>query len=321
MIFVKLYAGMGNQMFQYAFARFLQTRYKQDIVFDISSGTDFCGKDLVDKGDFILDGFSLKRDGISLCKSKDEFIKASGWRMKLACACDSLPRGIRKITQSNVIYEKIEVISQRILNPLGFYTAFDIYCEPHIIPLKRNIYVSGLFTNKKYFEEIREDIIKEFVPICEVDAKNDYFLKMICEEDEESVCVHIRKGADYVANRLAVCSIEYYKKAIGVIEDRIQGCKVRYFVFSNDIEWCKKELNNFRDFVYVDANDGAHPVEELRLMMSCNHFILSNSTMSWWAQYLCKNRNPIVISPSKWYSGKIAQLKGLIEENWIKIEV
>ena len=137
----------------------------------------------------------------------------------------------------------------------------------------------------------------------------------ICEEDEESVCVHIRKGADYVANRLAVCSIEYYKKAIGVIEDRIQGCKVRYFVFSNDIEWCKKELNNFRDFVYVDANDGAHPVEELRLMMSCNHFILSNSTMSWWAQYLCEAEGKIVIAPKKWNNFEYAD--GIYEEGWI----
>ena len=304
-------------MFQYAFCRYLQEEYGQDICFDISGGTQISEKEQDKTNKFILDSFYLKKEGVEYCRYQNEFRSKSGMKMKLAIFLDLFPRGIRKISKSQKIFHYLENIIQKCVNPLGIYTAFDCFYKPYI-GHSRKICVSGMFTCEKYFNSIKEQLLEEFTPKCGIDEKNQSFLHEILESN--SICVHVRKGNSYVMNEsLNVCTKNYYNKAIKMIESRIKNPV--FFIFSNDLNWCKDKLELKDNCVLVDANDGAHPVEELRLMMNCKHFILSNSTMSWWAQYLCRNDKKIVISPNVWSKGKIKQLGDLMDECWVKIEV
>lgn len=73
-----------------------------------------------------------------------------------------------------------------------------------------------------------------------------------------------------------------------------------FFMFSDDIEWVK---NNIHTECVTYYEDGTDPVwEKLRLMSACKHFIVSNSTFSWWTQYLSANENKVVVSPSRWFN-------------------
>lgn len=74
------------------------------------------------------------------------------------------------------------------------------------------------------------------------------------------------------------------------------------------------------EFIGLEEEDGTDPVwKKLRLMSACKHFIISNSTSSWWAQYLSRNDNKIIVSPSRWFNNDYES--PLIGKNWIKILV
>ncbi len=81
--------------------------------------------------------------------------------------------------------------------------------------------------------------------------------------------------------------------------------------FKNDFQ--QKEIN----LKYVDLNNPDY--EELRLMYSCKHFIISNSTFSWWGAYLSTNSKKIVIAPERWNLA-VENDDSIYLEDWIKIK-
>ena len=57
----------------------------------------------------------------------------------------------------------------------------------------------------------------------------------------------------------------------------------------------------------------------LAAMALCKHFIIGNTSFGWWAQYMSKNKNKIVIAPSKWM--RIDMPIDIYQDNWMIIEV
>ena len=73
-------------------------------------------------------------------------------------------------------------------------------------------------------------------------------------------------------------------------------------VFSDDFEYAKSILGHLDKSIYVDWNKGENSYKDLQLMSMCNHNIIANSTFSWWAAWLNRNENKIVIMPKVWRS-------------------
>ena len=94
-----------------------------------------------------------------------------------------------------------------------------------------------------------------------------------------------------------------------------------FFVFStghDDIEWIKENYHFNANIQYVDLDNPDY--EELRLMKACKHFIISNSTFSWWAAFLARNKTKIVWVPSVWRKDQ-PEANNIIPKEWRKIEV
>lgn len=117
----------------------------------------------------------------------------------------------------------------------------------------------------------------------------------------ESVAIHVRRGDYLIHTSFYNIKKSYYTKAINEIKALVSNPK--FFVFSNDIQWCKENFTG-EDFVFVDINseEETAALYDLELMKSCKHQIISNSTFAWWGAMLNDNPNKIVIQNPKWWA-------------------
>lgn len=180
-----------------------------------------------------------------------------------------------------------------------------------------DLFLDGNFQDPAYFKDIRKVLLHEFTPRYS-EVKDNVELYHVIRETE-SVCISIRRG-DFLSSTFKgdffVCGKDYFLEAMNKIKEYVKD--PTFIFFSDDIEWV-------RDNIKVDCpcyyESGKDPVwEKLRLMYSCKHFILSNSSFSWWVQYLSRHQDKVVIAPDHWYNNRDMEKRSkLIQPEFIKI--
>jgi hypothetical protein len=163
--------------------------------------------------------------------------------------------------------------------------------------------------------------MSEIIPVESVKIPSDLSDKMI---QDESVSIHVRRG-DYLSksnkNIYWTCGGEYYRDAIRYLKTRIKNPV--FFVFSDDIQWVKKNFTFLSESPTRFIEHGMTPSDciDITLMRYCKHYIIANSTFGWWGAYLGnKNKNSIVIAPKKWYlKDHSFFIRDLIPPEWIII--
>lgn len=284
-VIVKLDGRMGNQMFQWAFIR----------------------------------AFEQKRDILPLIDDSKETIKLTPFKMMKDIK-------IKKKPLWNIILRKI-IIFRNLRNKITElkYTLPLIKEEnnnytPKLFTVETPAYIFGYFQCEKYFENVREQLLKDFELTKPLNNKNKKMLNKI--KNTESVSIHFRRG-DYtktrVAQYLGMCSTEYYKNAVKVIADKLDK-KTTLFVFSDDMKWVKENVEFDFDTVYVDINSGKQGYFDLELMKNCKHNIISNSSFSWMGAWLNDNPNKIVVAPTPWHNSDTINSDDIVPDSWIKLK-
>ena len=313
MIYIDLNGRCGDQFFQYAFARkiqiktkcndplqlnfFNQQRWKNKIN-DDSFRNDLCHFHIVGNNPFVNETQNIFRFGTKNQKkllNRYYFIRRIAKRIGLRW----IAKTYQKYIQKNGIYYDDE------------YFSFYSYPKKGI-----NVFIRGYFEDFHFYEdvELRKLLLNELSPIVS-NAKDNPLLKQI--ETTESVCVSMRSWKevsqfdDIIKSRF-ICDNNYFLKAISKMKELIPNCF--FFIFSDDSEFAKQNIGNDESFVF--ENEGNSIEDKIVLMSSCKHFIVSNSSFSWWNQYLSKNDFKNVISPSRWYNDK--DDNRLIKDDWIK---
>ena len=177
--------------------------------------------------------------------------------------------------------------------------------EKALSSVSDNIYLDGYWASFRYFTD---GVSSEFVFRSDVLDESRDLMEEI--RRTESVMIHVRR-TDFLSNPLLLTIGEEYIKA--AVRD-LGGENKRFYIFSDDPDWCKDNLSHIGTVVGKEHN-GFKNSNYLRLMTNCKYFIVSNSTFGWWCAYLSK-RDKAVIYPSKVFKDGYP----LVPEGWHPLE-
>lgn len=288
----RLKGGLGNQLFCYAAARRLALLNNAELVIDDVTGF---ARDRLYNRRYALDNFHIRARKATRSERLEPFDR---YRRVLARWWG----GRGPFCERSYLEQEGVDFDERLLR----------------VRVSGTLYLDGLWQSEGYFKDV-EPIIREDLRIVPPsDAANQRMADEI--RGPNAVALHVRwfdvpHGAEsYNA------STAYYRRAISLLEQRIGPA--RYFLFSDDPEAARAKLGlTERQVTRVDQNpgdDGAHA--DLWLMSQCRHFIIANSTFSWWGAWLSEGKEKIVLAPDVRLDVKAAWgFRGLIPPTWVKV--
>lgn len=293
MIIINLKGGLGNQLFQYALYEKYKYLNKEVYLYDIpvrENGNQHNGIEI----DRV---FNLRYKSISKEFNIQQYMKEEPQNLYVRL------NNVIKTLKGKCHYE------YDLSYKNNFYKWDDCFLD-------------GYWQSPKYFQDIRNKLIEElqFWNI-EEDLKKNRTNEEILNEIKETnaVCIHIRRGDYYEKENVRIfgniCDLSYYKRAISCILDKEEN--VKFFFFSDDIEWCSVNFDFIKDKKFVMGNRGELSYIDMYLMSKCKHNIIANSSFSWWGAWLNQNEEKIVIAPKKWMNG--ACKADIWDNRWIRI--
>jgi len=267
MIIINLTGGLGNQMFQYAFGRYLSLKNKTELKYHFTNALFNIQRS------YELDVFNIKAK-----PATDKDLKKLG------------------VFKNRIVNRILYLIDERLKIRLNKNTITDR--PPHKLDLslfnsKNDYYLQGYWPNTSYLNQIERVIRKDFTFKKKLDQRNKNILSLI--KKTNSISVHVRR-TDYITNKRnkhKFIGFDYYKKSVDGIVKQINNPV--FFIFSDDITWCTKNFKFSYPMHFFDHNQGKNSYKDMLLMSNCRHNIIANSTFSWWASWLNINDNKIVI--------------------------
>lgn len=288
MILSRIYGGMGNQMFQYAYGRMLA--YKYQTPFKIYF--DDCGFGWAEHSKKLtLTKFNIEAE-IATEKDRAQFI------------CDSDNKFIRAAHKVNRLIKGLHYIGDGA-------RVHEYHREALNAP--NNSYTDGFWQSEIYFESISSQIRKEFSI---KEALSEHAIQIEEEiKKSSSISMHVRRG-DYLEQTQVywICDVDYYKRALNELKKKVNNPTV--FIFSNDAQWVKENLKLDVPTIVVERTQA---YEDMHLMSCCKHNISSNSTFGWWGAWLNSNPYKMVTLPKRWLTDVSIDTSHYTAKGWLRI--
>jgi len=139
-----------------------------------------------------------------------------------------------------------------------------------------------------------------------------------------TVGVHVRRG-DYVeepttAAHHGVCSVDYYERAWKLISHLDPSPAA--VVYSDDVAWARANLRfpGAEGITVIDPPEHELPLQSLMLLARSTHWIIANSTFSWWGAALGRRPNGVTIAPRPWWANEKSVDRDLLWPDWLTID-
>ena len=291
-IIPRIFGGLGNQLFCYAAARRLALVNNAELVLDHVSGFAY---DAVYQRHYQLGHFSIP------CRKATAFERLE--------PCSRVRRSIKRKWNQRLPFAQRAYIQQQ-----------GIDFDPRLLQVKPKgtVYLEGYWQSEDYFKDAEATIRQDLQIKPPTDVRNLAMAEKI--HNCTAVAVHVRFFDEPHASGSNNAPGDYYTRAVQKMDSFAPTA--HYFIFSDQPEAARARipLPDGR-FTLVSHNQGdAIAYADLWLMSQCQHFIIANSTFSWWGAWLGGNDDKIVITPGFELRQGVAWwgFDGLIPEGWVK---
>jgi hypothetical protein len=284
--------GLGNQLFQYAMARAYALRWGVRLKLDLRHFRDPRNRK------FQLDLFNVRYEQFT--------------------GSDRIRLALNNSPKLGALHDVASTLGQR-----GLYK---IVKEPQsgfdasaLTVRGRRIYFTGFWQCERYFSDAAETIREELKFKQEASGENAAMIERIKSVD--AVALHVRRG-DYLSvpafgALIGSAGERYYRAAVELVRQRVRN--PHFFVFSDDPQWAIDHLASVEPKTVVSHNAGVQDHEDLRLMNACRHFIIANSSFSWWGAWLASDAEKMVIAPGLWFSDGRHSGRDIVPDGWTKL--
>ena len=268
-IIVRIRGGLGNQLFCYAAARRLAIANGAELVIDHITGFV---RDREYRRKYMLDRFHIPARTASRAELLQPFERYRRGFLKIVSRK-------RSFAERKYIEEEREEFDDRLL----------------ALKVDGTLYLDGLWQSAAYFADVEEVIREDLRFIPPGDLVNQQAEEAI--RKSEAVALHVRWYNAPGSSRIGNAPREYYERAIALLESKIGSA--HYFLFSDHPTFAREIVNLPDDRVTTISHNVGHAAAHLDmwLMTRCKHFIIANSTYSWWGAWLAETEKKIVITP------------------------
>jgi len=290
-VIIRPVGGLGNQLFIYSAGRALAAREKTTLHIDRSYYVNN------DSRLFELDSFEAKYLQIH---SRQNIPRLSSSRFI------SLASRLKKSVFGSLSPEKVGLEEAFIFSPL-------------VAEKNRPTMLHGYFQSWRYFDDLSLELRSELRSISD---PSDWFFDISTKMSAAgpSVGLHVRRG-DYLTNPyMGVVSDAYYEAALRRVKSLVGAFHI--YVFSDDIESLSSSgfLSSWKPEVsFVKSPESSRPIESINLMSQCDHFVMANSSFSWWGAWLGDTSGKLVIYPRPWLAGSYVDDRDLALPHWMSL--
>jgi hypothetical protein len=257
-IIVRVRGGLGNQFFIYAFARSLSLTMDCKVL--LETWTGFVKDDY--KRKFLLDKFDIQ-------------LEKCPWYLSLYYPFRHRFMRFTKLVYGDAIY----------IDEVEFKSAPEkALCK---IKNTNKTFMDGYWQDVSYFTNCNEILRKDFSLKIAVKPSDRRVVNEMNRNN--SVAIHLRR-----VQYKTILELDYYYKAVNLIKEQVKDPV--FYIFSDDIEWCKQNFFIDDSIFFMDSN-AENEIIDFWMMCHCKHFIIANSTFSWWGAWMSNNPDKKIIKP------------------------
>jgi hypothetical protein len=279
MVIMRLYGGLGNQMFQYAAGLALARRLGTSLSLDTRW---FDPRRRPGATDHLTRPYQLHLFGI-----------------------DGRPS------------VKARVLAALRRPPV--FTEAGFSYQPEFERLRGDTILDGYWQSYRYFAGFEDEVRVRFAfPPVRSEAARGLLQRIDDHPGSVALHVRRGDYATSpkLRKRIGLLPAAYYQNALATLRNRVESPRV--FVFSDDIDWCRQALALEGDVMFVGERTAADGWEDMLLMTHCRHHVIANSSFSWWGAWLRRHADGTVVAPERWFNDPAVETSDLIPPDWLR---